>query len=256
MNYPFPEIKRTIYKRTFLKDVQLYFNFICSNDFDFNSLSQFFNDKFKLKINKEELENGVWVESDNKLVKFGFSPKDVRLKLFFPAYRNFDFVFIWLPIIIEYLKILKIDYIDSLSIRKYNQLDFSFNPGTANIAMVMKEIFSKQLLDAKWADNEGGKTFDEEALSFTGLGKWERNLFFTEENSIFRIEFGFSTSENSQDKGILTLKTIIETKGCKTSLQDLNGTLMALNHVLDRGFRWCVTDSIINQMEQDDEKRI
>lgn len=257
MSYPFPQIEQKIFKKTFLKDVWLNFNFNNFTKGDLTRLHSFFSDNFKLSgIKNEELETGVSVESDNKLVKFIFSPGDVKLKLIFPAYTNFSDIVRWLPTIVCYLKILNVDLIDSLSLRKYYQLNFTSSSESAGVANVMKEIFSRQLLEAKCDTNEAYMTFDDEAATFKGLGKWERNLFFEEDNSRFKIEFGFSTYERNQEKGILTLKNIIETRNCNMSLEQLPHKLDELNLLLDQGFRWCVTDAIINQMEQSDETGI
>lgn len=62
------------------------------------------------------------------------------------------------------------------------------------------------------------------------------------------INFGFCEKDDIASKKALTLSTSVSTMDSSTIVSDAEMRLDQMNHIIDRAFRWCVTDSIINKM--------
>lgn len=244
MAYTFPEIKRQIFNWTFLKDVSISFNFnLPEKEINLPALSLFFENTFSLKgISPDELNTGIRVQSEDKCVCFDFFHNKLDLKIRFPLYKDFSVMLSWLPTIKNYFEALDITEVSQLSIRKYNELSYSFPEGHGDVSIAMKEIFSNSLL---------GDSFDNVAQSFRNLNRWERKMAITDEitNSAVNIIYGFCEKNNLPNSGALTLTTIVHSLNSSTKIVNLKSRLEDLNQIIDRAFRWCVTDGIINKMQ-------
>ena len=246
----FPEIKRKIYNWTFLKDVSLSILFnVNEKNIDEDAISRFFKDNFKIaELKKQALgtDKGIRIQSEDKCINFDFSFSKIELKIKYPLYREFNNMISWLPVILNFLRIAGVNEVSQLVIRKYNELVFSMPNGRGDIPLAMKEIFSPKLL---------GENFNMDAKSFSDLNRWERKLVVSDdtERSQVNISFGFCEKDGVSSGSALTLSTSITTHDWTTGIVDLQSRLGEMNLVIDRVFRWCVTDSIINKMQGNNE---
>jgi hypothetical protein len=247
MNYPFKNIERKVYPKTFLKDVRIILDFN-GNSVAEDSVAKFFESHFgSLKIDKGVEFKGMSVNSDDRLIKFDFGLSRLELVMRHPAYRTFDYALQWIPIIEDYLKSLKIDTVSKLTLSKYNELGYTLFQNSIGVDVIMQQVFSNEMMTF------GGADFMSEKKTFANMARWERFGTFDghdEWNSLFSFEYGFSRTATDRNKGCLTLKTTMETQECSIVISDIRKCLEAFNLVLDRGFHWCVTDGIVKKMEK------
>lgn len=248
MNYPFKDIERNVYPKTFLKDVRIILDFKTNGSVE-DSVASFFVSHFEgLQIEDGVEYRGMSVNSDDGLVKFDFGLSRLELLMRHPAYRTFDFALKWISIIEDYLKLLKADSVFKLTLSKYNELGYALPQTGIGVDVCMQQVFSNDILTF------GGADVLAEKDKFTNMTRWER--FGTLEgqdewNSLFSFEFGFSRNTIDRNKGCLTLKTTIETQECNVAISNIRKCLEVFNTVLDRGFHWCVTEEIVNKMKEE-----
>lgn len=248
MSYIFKNIERKVYPNTFLKDVHIRMNFE-GNLQTGSGLEDFFQSNFNLSILDKLPFHGIVVNSQDGLIGFDFSLEHLILTLRYPAYKQFEFALQWLDLIKKYLELLNIVDINHLSISKYNELGYTLPKGV-DVESVMREVFSKEML--KFAEEENGSLTSEKD-GFSSTSRWEKFGSFDGAdvwNSAFNFEFGFYRQVTTPLSGKLTLKTSIESKDVLIKRDDIKSVLSAFNDVLDRGFHWCVSDSIIKKMEE------
>lgn len=248
MNYKFKSIDKKVYPKTFLKDVHLRLDFIKVQSVN-SRLAGFFKKNFGLDVDAMPQSQNISVNSEDGLIKFDFSLGYLELTMRHPAYKQFNFVLQWLGIILEYLYVLGVENLKKTTLSKYNELGFALPPGVG-VELVMQQVFSNEILqygrDATGALDSGKDDFSrtsrwEKFGSFEGEDKW---------NSLFSFEFGFSRRATEPSNGCLTLKTIMESRDVDVKVDSLKDVLTEFNDVLDRGFHWCVTESIIRKMEE------
>lgn len=246
----FPEIERKIYNWTFLKDVSLSILFnVNEKNIDEDAISRFFKDNFKIaELKKQALgtDRGIRIQSEDKCIGFDFSFSKIELKIKYPLYKEFNNILTWLPVIMKFLSIADVNEVAQLSIRKYNELVFFMPNGRGDIPLAMKEIFSSKLL---------GENFNMDVKSFSDLNRWERKLVVEDDSEISKVNicFGFCEKDGLSSGNALTLSTSITTHNWPTGNGELQSRLEEMNLVIDRAFRWCVTDSIINKMQGSNE---
>ena len=241
MSYTFNEIEKKIYPKTFLKDVHVRFDFDRAN-VDINKVVKFFNTRFNLSIDETQMFKELFVNSDDELINFDFTVEHVEVTLRHPAYKSFDFALKWLPWMKDYMQTLNINTVNKVYISKYNELGFTLQDNSIGVEVIMGEVFSKELLEKMNAEKK----------DFSSMTRWE--MFDSvrgddEWNSIFSYEYGFSRRANELTKGCLTLKTIMESNDVSIELNKLDEVSIKFNDILDRGFHWCVSKSIIERME-------
>lgn len=248
MSYNFKEIEKKVYPKTFLKDIHLRMDFNQGQSDD-SKFEEFFKKNFTLPVEGMSKFQEMKVNSQDGLIKFDFSLSHVELTLRYPAYKQFDFALQWLGVISEYLNLLDAKTVNKLTISKYNELGFTLPKGIG-VEMLMQQVFSEDMLSfAK--DSNGSLSSGKDG--FQSTSRWEKFGSFEgndELNSLFSFEFGFSRRATEPDKGCLTLKTIIESRDVTISTESLKDAMLEFNSVLDRGFHWCVTNSIIKKMEE------
>lgn len=244
MAYPFPEIKRRVFNWTFLKDVSLNFGFdVSAENVNPQALSLFFKGVFSFDdITLKKIEEGLKVQSEDKNIEFGFRLDALTLKLRFPLYKEFGTAAQWIPFIEKYLETLGVSELNHLSIVKYNELEYSFKSDSVDVSLAMKEIFSENLLD------DG---FRADSKTFPSLNRWERKKAIDDKDSqsSVNIIYGFCEKDGAPNTGALTLKTVVSSQETSIDRQNLRKRLDDMNHIIDRAFRWCVSDNIINKME-------
>jgi hypothetical protein len=247
MNYPFKNIERKVYPKTFLKDVRITLDFNGKVDVG-DAVAKFFDAHFGgLKMDKGVAYKGMAVNSEDGLIKFDFGLSRLELVMRHPAYRTFDFALKWMPVIEDYLKLLKIDSVFKLTLSKYNELGYTLPQTGIGVDIIMQQVFSNDML------TYGGVDFMSEKKAFANMTRWERFGTFDgrdEWNSLFSFEYGFSRTATDRNKGCLILKTTMETQECSMVISDIRKCLEAFNLVLDRGFHWCVTEGIVKKMEE------
>lgn len=246
MSYFFNEIQSKVYSKTFLKDVHVRLDYDLAHA-GTSELVLFFQEKFSLSINDSGEFNEMTVNSEDGLIRFDFSFNHVEMTLRHPAYKSFDVALQWLPLMQDFMRVLNVEQISKLSISKYNELGFALPDRNIGISVIMREVFSQELLKA------GDGNEDASDANFASMTRWEKFGRFGGDddwNSVFSYEYGFSRKVTEPTKGCLTLKTIMESNGTSITIDALQGVMKEFNHILDRGFHWCVNKNIISKMEE------
>ena len=253
MAFVFPKQKREIFQKTFLKDINIFFGFepIETEDCDAQKLVDFFSTEFSLEVDQEQLTSGVEIRSKDEQLRFSFGLGHTELKMKFPAYKSFEFALQWTQKMEKYLSVLGVSEITEIIIGKYNELQYKFRTGQmSSLGSAMKEVFSLDLLKCDFTDKD---SFDNEALKFNGLARWEKRIVMNDEEISdihFNIEYGFKKSETQDGEGVLTLKTSINKRASSISTNSIKSHMNNLNEILDDGFLWCVDGNIITQMRK------
>mgnify|MGYP001108439992 CR=1 FL=1 len=244
MSFPFPEIERRIFSWTFLKDVSLVFEFQLSPErVNPEALAILFKNVFSFEgIAFNNIEKGLSIQNGDKNIFFGFNRNNLTLKLRFPLYKEFGTALEWLPFIQKYLETLGVGELNQLSIVKYNELEYTLKSNNVDVSLAMREIFSKNLLD---------EVYETDSKTFSSLNRWERKKSIEDQDTQSRvnISYGFCEKDGTANTGALTLKTVVSTLAQSINVSELRERLNEMNHIIDRAFRWCVSDSIIMQMQ-------
>lgn len=248
MAYSFEEIERKVYPKTFLKDVRVGLNFK-GKCLDFDRLANFFATHFKITMDKGETFDGLTINSEDGLVRLEFAESSLEITMRHPAYREFGYALQWIPLMQDYLGQMSVCNITRLYVSKYNELGYVLPQGIGP-DVIMREVFSNEMLSF---GGNGKCLLDDEAPSFANITRWEKFGTFDGEdewNSLFSFEYGFSRKTTEQNKGCLTLKTMVESRNACIAAGDIETVMIEFNKVLDRGFHWCVTGSIVKKMEE------
>ena len=250
MAYPFPKTEREVYAKTFLKDVELAFAFpnIDMSNVSREELLHFYDKAFNLSIAPERLADGITVRDNDDQFIFGFDSNRVSLKMKFPSYKSFDLALLWFPILYNYLRVLKVECISEIIIRKYNELKYNLPSNKMDVVPAMRMIFSPDLLEYGY---EEGDSFDSQASKFQELARWEKRTFMEDEEtkSAVVIEYGFSQKDSQKGIGVLTMNSIVESHDMiQVDEALLRASVQSMNLILDQAFNWSVTEGIKNQM--------
>lgn len=239
MAYPFAPARREVFKKTFLRHVLLHISFepVGGVDDFADLLARFVSERFKKVIDEDELKEEVGLISDDKTVGFLFSREKSVLRLQYPGYKNFEMVLHLLPYLTDYVKAMGVMSPLTVSIIKFNELEFKIPNGKPDIDSAMRAIFSKDLL--------GNTVFN------NGDSRCEKDKHFEDEATLshIRLTYGFKLNDMDSSKGSLVLKSTITKE-----LPDLDGitdeNLYALNDLLDGAFQWSVKEEVLTNMRQ------
>lgn len=256
MAYLFPDIKKEVYSKTFLRDVHIRIDFDGESAMEANAgnVCQYYNEEFGMDVSEENARHGMnFVSEDNK-VRFEFSCRHVELTMFFPAYQSFDSVWQWKPRIDRYMKILGIDRFDRLTIWKYNELPFAISDTSSALSeiipSIVRQLFSDELLGHNVAE---GDAWPVDKTDFSNMKRWEIAGVISGEDewkSSLSYEYGFKLSDDASKEGVLSLKTMIASGCAPFDEPTLNDILWIFNGILDRAFHWCVRPEIIEMMKE------
>ena len=243
-SYPFPPVKRKVYPKTFLKDVRLFVKFE-RRDFekvDKEAIRDFFSSFKGAGLDGSTLPDGIQVMTEDECIKLNFTLESFFVVVRQKLYKSFETIMQFLGAAKEYCRILNVDGIVSLSVTKFNELNFQLSAPDFPIEKVMEGVYSPDLLSEIVIDT-----------SFAGLTRWEKGKTYEdleESQTRFFIECGFTRKDDDVKKGSLTLKTRIETANRIVKPEELSSQAEELNKILDNAFHWCVLDSIIKKMEE------
>ena len=244
----FGEWPYKVYDKTFLKDVRLCITFTKKDGIDGqkDALAEFFKSFFNIKTDPDKFTGLLHVKSMDECIDIDFRQDSVEIVMRRPAYKSFRLTETMMKSATEYLHILGVTAISHLEFTKYNELEYTLGEKPAGVVEVMKGVFSSELIDA--IKDESLK--DNEAYLKT-LTRWEKVLTMTdgETKSIFNIEYGFSRKNIDSPKGILALKTRIETDMDGMVFTELGDRVALFNKILDSAFHWCVRKEVIAMME-------
>lgn len=240
MAYPFNPAKREIFKKTFLRDVVVYITFlpIDNRDSFVNRVISFMSKSFDKTIEKEKVNDGINIISEDENVNFYFLNERTILRMRYPAYQSFDMALHLLPVLKNYLNTIGVNSSLSVSISKFNKLDFEMNNGNPiDIDAAMHAIFSDELLEDTSFDNEDSRC--------------EKDKLMEDEDSHTRIRltYGFKKDEVQKNKGSLIYKSAI-TYEFNSVDEIADNKLNEMNDLLDGAFQWSVKDAVILNMRQ------
>lgn len=247
MSYKFPHIENQIYPKTFLKDVHVLLDFDIVNKTDdiLEGLRTLYKNHFNLNdVFDEDGSDRVEVYSEDDTVRFVFGWSNCALIMRTPAYKSYSFAKPLLSIIVEYLETLGVKELNKVVMWKYNELEYEIN-GDGSAAVAMNGVFSRELLE--------GNMTNEDVEAQQSLTRWEKTVTIQDKedtNSEFIFEFGFKCHNSDQLKGVVTLKSTIQSIDITTKVEDLNSRLDSYNAVLDDAFHWSVQNMIINEMKK------
>lgn len=243
MGYVFPNIKREIYSKTFLKDVRIKFGFCDCHQVP--DLTSFFAREFQLKSKIDGNFSGVIINSNNSLVKFEFTPNCCSVRVRYPAYRSFESILQWVPKLNKFLSVLGVSSLKSLSICKYNELEYEMPNGIdAELKILIHNVFSDEICKIHH------KQIQKAGANFNTVSRWEvcGDIKGGDEwNSSFRYEMGYSRKSTDLNKGLLTLRTTLE--AINPIVLPIDNVLWEFNSVLDAGFQWIIRKEIIDRMK-------
>lgn len=252
MTYPFPEIEPNhIYARTFLRDVSITLQFsikLSENDANlrFNIFCKeiFHLDNANFSWLKRYGEEGApKIESSDGMISFIFYIDAIHFKVKYPAYKQFGNIANYFTIAKKYISLLEVKEVSQLRITKFNEIQYNYQSDVVSIEQVMRGIFSKEILE--W---ESFKNPD-----FTDVARWERKIVFSDssDNTNALVTYGFSQSDSDMRKGSLTLKISVVSYDI-SNLSHLDDVLRDCNQIVDRGFYWSASDSILKEMDKND----
>lgn len=239
MAYPFATARREVFKKTFLRHVLLYITFDpVDEDKNFaDGLARFVSERFNKTVQEDELKEEVGLVSDDKTVSFLFSQWRTALRLQYPGYKNFEMVLHLLPYLKDYVRTMGVKTPLTVSIIKFNELEFKTPKGKPDIDNAMHAIFSSNLLG--------------DAVFNNGDSRCEKNKYFEDEvsQSHIRLTYGFKLDDMDSSKGSLVLKSTITTEiSGVDAMTDEN--LYSLNDLLDGAFQWSVKEEVLTNMRQ------
>lgn len=242
MGYTFPQVPYKVYNKTFLKDVHIIFKYssVPLNETMLDAVKRYFEDKFKgVKIGNTDIKDGVSIKSTDELIWFDFKWNELTICMKSPMYKSFDLTLEVMKYALDFFETIGVAIIEKVIFYKFNEL--SYNLATdVPVSVVMKQIFSENLLK---------NMTKEDVDTHVSLSRWEKQIAFNDNDSIFTIEFGFSRSAKGSNTGSLTLKTQIESNSTNMSINNIEDTLKEYNQVLDNAFHWCVLPKIVKEME-------
>lgn len=239
MAYPFAPARREVFRKTFLRHVLLHISFAPVGEAEgfADLLVRFVSERFKKDYGKDELKEEVGLVSEDETVGFLFSRDKAVLRLQYPGYKNFEMVLHLLPYLTDYVKAMGVKTPLTVSIIKFNELEFKIPNGKPDIDNAMRAIFSDELL--------GNTVFN------NGDSRCEKDKHFEDEesNSHIRLAYGFKLDDMDASKGSLVLKSTI-TKELPDLDSITNDNLYTLNDLLDGAFQWCVKEEVLTNMRQ------
>lgn len=250
MDFSFPKIeKRTVYPRTFLKDVCVSLCFCPVLDYE-NAIRNFSGfrqkyfhisseEKFVLKSREEE-ESVIIASSDNQVI-FSFYLDSISLKIKIPTYKQFGDLMAFMPVVVAFLEAQGIDTVDDIRITKFNETHYGFQSESSSVDIAMKGIFSPEMM--AW---EGFKNPD-----FSDVARWERRIDFSDDNdnASAMVLYGFIKDDLDRKKGSITLKTSIVKRG-PIDRKYLAEELERCNVSIDSAFHWAASDDILKEMQR------
>lgn len=245
MDYPFPSINRSVYPKTFLKDVFLVVDFceVSFDSVDIDRLNSFFSQFKVVEIDAAKISGGIELKSNDGTIRLRFSLKRIEIILRQPFYKSFEQAEEFINVMIKYMESLSVKEIQKISVSKFNELGFRLQSPDYPIIDIMKDVFSVDLLD-KVGIEDG---------SFNDMVRWEKVVSMdgsAESGTVFYAECGFRRRDlNSQD-GSLTLTTRVESAVGNIVVDALLDIARKYNQILDNAFHWCIEKNIIEKMKE------
>ena len=241
MDYQFPQVPYKVYSKTFLKDVHLVFKFatVHPDEILIADAKRYFETSFNgVILNDVDLSEGLNIKSTDELVWFDFRWDKLTICMKSPMYKSFELTLVVMEFALEFFKVIGITTVANLIFYKFNELSYNVERNV-EVSSIMKQIFSNDLLK---------KMTPEDEVAQKNLSRWEKQISYSDDESQFVIEFGFSRTTKESNRGTLTLKTQIESKDV-VHVNDIENTLRKFNQVLDNAFHWCILSEIIKEME-------
>lgn len=245
MVYPFPSIERSVYPRTFLKDVRLAADFpkVSLGSVEEERLNSFFSQFFSgVSVDLNKICEGIRLQSQDGVIHLFFSLDKIVIQLRQPFYKKFEQAEEFLLLMINYFETLSVAEVRKLTVSKFNELKFRNTAPNFAIIKIMQSVFSKELLGMVEAEQE---TFDK-------MVRWEKAVSLdgsAETGTMFSAECGFRRAEPNSQDGSLTLTTRVESTG-KVVVDKLLDTAQGYNQILDEAFHWCVNEEVIEKMQE------
>lgn len=240
MAYPFNPAKREIFKKTFLRDVVIYISFIPIGNRDsfVDGMVSFMSKSFDKTIEKEKVNDGIGIISEDEKVNFYFSNERTILTMRYPAYKSFEMALHLLPVLKDYLNTIGVKSSLSVSISKFNELNFEMKNGNPiDIDAAMHAVFSDELLGDTSFNNEDSRC------------EKDKSMEDEDSQTHIRLTYGFKKNEVQKTKGSLIYKAAITYEfNSVDSITD--NKLTELNDLLDGAFQWSVKDAVIINMRQ------
>lgn len=242
MGYPFSNTERTLYRKTFLKDVHLCISFADVTAIDMGVLLPFFCRHFNLNLNSFQ---DVSVNSEDGLVCVDFSSSFITIKLKHPAYITYPDLQKWLPILKEYLTLLRVERLSKIVFSKYNELEYELPEGASlDVTEIIKQVFSDKIIAYHERPLQEVKENEDQTARWEVCGEFRGE---DELNSVLRYEFGYSRKGIDRNKGCLTLKLSASTESLVFH-NSLDLCLDSLNLIIDSAFVWSVNSEILDMM--------
>lgn len=241
-----PSVQYRQYPNSFLSKVALYltFNSEESKEAFRDKLQKFLSANFDLNMQADEDFEAVRVTNESKTVEFFFSLNFAAVEFSGDNYKNYtDTQLPQLFRLIDYAKkIVHVSEISMISVRKLNTWDFkSKDDKTPSLDKVRNKIFSQDLISVLSGQN---LTDDERKIR-----NFEK---FSFDKDDFKITVRSAYIQNSKEKEYTRL--ILDTECLQTdeklSLDDLSSLCKTMNKQLYDIYHWCVTNEVINMMNQ------
>ena len=250
MAYKFDNWTYKVYDKTFLKDVHLCMTFPKVDNIDTKKegLMSVFKTFFNLKeLNVDNLFSVIHVKSEDESICYDFKLDSVELTMRRPAYKSCKLTEAMMKAVFSYMRELGVEHIEKFEFFKYNELEYTLPNGSIGMMEIMKGVFTEHLI----------KAIDDENISdndayMKKLTRWEKVISMAddESKSLFNIEYGFSRKSLDSIKGVLALKTRIETDQDGVVFEALAEKIASFNQILDDAFHWCVRQEVITMMEK------
>ncbi len=249
MAYTFDKWTYKVYDKTFLKDVHLCMTFpkVEIIDTKKEGLMSVFKTFFNLDLNVDKLYSVFHVKSEDDSICYDFKLDSVELTMRRPAYKSYKLTEAMMKAVFSYMRELGVEHIEKFEFFKYNELEYMLPNASIGMMEIMKGVFTEHLIEAIDDDNIS----DNDAY-MKKLTRWEKviSILDDESKSLFNIEYGFSRKSLDSLKGILALKTRIETDQEGVAFAALAGKIALFNKILDDAFHWCVRQEVITMMEK------
>lgn len=245
MAYPFPQIKREVFPKTFLKDVHVYFEYKKIKKINNEEICTFCRENFNVDVEKDAIWDGFSINSKNNLVKFEFTTTYVAVKMNFLAYMNFISAQKYISILLDFLNVIGVKKLSKVRFAKYNELRYKLPNDESSVSIAMQQIFTKSLMEYKTGDG------DFESTSFDSLARWEKRLVFDGEAELETrviIDYGFCEQTDSKKEGVLTLKIVAESLKDIVNVCDVETVLKNCNYDIDCAFQWSISKTVIAKM--------
>lgn len=244
MPLPFGNPEPHALKQTFLKDVTIIVRYISDvEDLSSADLNRFAKERFGLEIFKDWQGQEEIVMSADHLIKFSFLKDEIKIRLRYPHYKKFDDILKFLPYTDEFLSLRKAKSITEIAIVKYNEINYTLPNESLTARNAMNDLFSEGLM--KDAD-----IFDMPDSDFNNLTRWEKKVFFNEENLDVEVDivYGFSVNPEDSNRGTLILKPSVTRKFIDLNLDNLTPELKSLNRVVFQAFHWSIKQEIFSRL--------